>query len=197
VLTLSAVSVTVPERREYILDTLNLTINPGERIAIVGPTGSGKTTLLLILAGLLNPLKGKIVINNLIINNKDIYNKYSVGYMSPNPHIFDDDLFFNISLKFNLSFQEKKKISSLLNHFSLKKFNKYSSEVKNVNYDIRNISSGEKQRIGFIRTVFNNPNILLLDEPTSSLDFINEKKIFNFLNTIKDDKIIIKPNWIC
>jgi ABC-type bacteriocin/lantibiotic exporter with double-glycine peptidase domain len=178
-------------QKKNILKDFNFTFLKGKIYGLYGQSGSGKTTLLLILAGLLNPLKGKIIINNLIINNKDIYNKYSVGYMSPNPHIFDDDLFFNISLKFNLSFQEKKKIRSLLNYFSLKKFNKYSSEIKNDNYDIRNISSGEKQRIGFIRTVFNSPNILLLDEPTSSLDFINEKKVFNFLNTIKDDKIII------
>ena len=177
--------------KKYILKDFSFTFSKGKIYGIYGASGSGKTTLLLILAGLINPSKGKIVINNSIINTKDIYNKYSVGYMSPNPHIFDDDLLFNISLKFNLSFQEKNKINSLLNYFSLKKLNKYISELKNNNYDIRNISTGEKQRIGFIRSVFNSPNILLLDEPTASLDFKNEKKIFEFLNTIKDDKIII------
>ena len=79
----------------------------------------------------------------------------------------------------------------MLNHFNLKKFNKSFSDLENDNHNIRNISSGEKQRIGFIRSVFDNPNILLLDEPTASLDFKNEKKIFKYLNLIKKDKIII------
>jgi ABC-type multidrug transport system ATPase subunit len=177
--------------KNYIFKNANFTFLKGRIYGLYGESGSGKTTLLLILAGLLNPLKGKIFINNLIINSKDIYKKYSASYMSPNPHIFDDNIFFNISLKFNLSFSEKKQINSLLNFFNLKKFKNSSSDFENDNYPIRNISTGEKQRVGFIRSIFNSPNILLLDEPTASLDLKNEKKIFKFLNLIKEDKIII------
>ena len=177
--------------KNYILKNFNFTFSKGKIYGIYGESGSGKTTLLLILAGLLNPLKGKILINNSIINFIDIYKKYSVSYMSPSPHIFDNDIFFNASLKFNLSSDEINKVKTLLNHFNLKKFNKSFSDLENDNHNIRNISSGEKQRIGFIRSVFDNPNILLLDEPTASLDFKNEKKIFKYLNLIKKDKIII------
>jgi ABC-type bacteriocin/lantibiotic exporter with double-glycine peptidase domain len=177
--------------KNYVFKNANFTFLKGKIYGIYGESGSGKTTLLLILAGLLSPLKGKIFINNLITNSKDIYKKYLVNYMSPNPHIFDDNIFFNISLKFSLSLKEKKKIISLLNYFNLKKFKKFPSDLENDNYPIRNISTGEKQRVAFIRSAFNNPNILLLDEPTASLDFKNEKKLFKFLNLIKQDKIII------
>ena len=77
--------------------------------------------------------------------------------------------------------------------FNLKKFlrNKYFQNSNKSISSVKSMSGGEKQRVAFIRTVISNPDLILLDEPTSSLDKKNEKKIFQFLTSIKKDKIIV------
>jgi len=101
----------------------------------------------------------------------------------------------NIELNATMSYQNKiediLRLKNYLKQLNLKKFlNKNYFKNNNIS-SIKNMSGGEKQRIGFIRSIIREPNLLLLDEPTAFLDKKNEKRIFDFLNIIKQDKIIV------
>ena len=83
------------------------------------------------------------------------------------------------------------KLKFYLNLFNLKKFTKDKFFTNSINSSIKNMSGGEKQRIGIIRALLYEPDVILLDEPTSSLDKINEKKVYEYLRKIKKNKIIV------
>jgi ABC-type lipoprotein export system ATPase subunit len=105
----------------------------------------------------------------------------------------DDNLISNLTLNLNFKNNQEdiSRISFFLKKFKLNKFIN-SSFLKNESIlSIKKLSGGEIQRISFIRTIFNNPDIILLDEPTAALDQLNEKNLFNYLNSIKKNKIII------
>ena len=97
----------------------------------------------------------------------------------------------NTTLKFSNSNDTKDKLKELLKIFKLKKFINLKYFENNKKSSIKNMSGGEKQRIGIIRTILRDPDLILLDEPTSSLDNKNEKKIFQYLLKNKKNKIIV------
>lgn len=137
------------------IDNISLSVNEGDFIAIVGPSGCGKSTFLSILAGLDKPSKGEIIFNK---------KKTIIGYM------LQQDLLFNwISILNNtmigqklLKKEDKDYAISLLTNYGLKDYiNKYPNSL----------SGGMKQRVALIRTLAIKPDILLLDEPFSALDY--------------------------
>ena len=107
------------------------------------------------------------------------------------PTIIDENIYVNIALEYSSNPNTRNKIKKYLKKFDLNKFNKKKYFIDSVSSTIKDMSGGEKQRIGFIRAIINDANLILLDEPTSSLDSKNEKKIFEFLSSIKKDKIIV------
>lgn len=174
-----------------IYKNFNFTFEKGRIYGIYGSSGSGKTTLLSFICGLLKPDKGSIYINNKKISFYELHKKYHFSLLSQNPYIMDDSIATNVTLRFNNTFEDLERIKIYLKEFNLDKFNNNTYLSNRDLSFIKKTSDGEKQRIGFIRSIFNNPDILLLDEPTSSLDSKNEKIIFNYLNKIKKNKIII------
>ena len=98
---------------------------------------------------------------------------------------------FNSTLKYENSLNDQIKLKKYLKKLNLNKFTNKKYFLINSTKTISNMSGGEKQRIGFIRSLINGPDLILLDEPTSALDKKNEKKILDFLISIKKDKIII------
>lgn len=133
-------------------------IKEGEFIAIVGPSGCGKSTILSILSNLESKSDGKI-----IINKQDI----KIGYMLQNDALFDNRTILNntllgLEITKNLTEKKKSRVLDLLNTYGLKDFtNKYP----------KNLSGGMRQRVALIRTLAIEPDILLLDEPFSALDY--------------------------
>ena len=170
---------------------LNLNLQKNKIYGIYGASGSGKSSLLNILSGFIKPNKGKIFINGKSYNFYDLTKKFKIGYAPQTPTILDENILINSTLKFLNNNQEIKKLKQYLNIFNLKKFiNKKYFEDKSAS-SIKNMSGGEKQRIGLLRAFINEPDLILLDEPTSSLDNKNEKAIFKFLLSIKKNKIIV------
>ena len=107
------------------------------------------------------------------------------------PTILDENIIINTTLRYSNTIETSNKLKEYLKIFNLKKFvNKKYFENKDIS-TIKNMSGGEKQRIAFIRSIINDPDLIILDEPTSSLDKKNEKKIFEFLLSIKKNKIIV------
>lgn len=142
---------------------LTFEVNEGEFVALVGPSGCGKTTLLSCLAGLLTPTGGSILIDGKSLLEADV----KIGYMHQKDLLFDwRDNYKNIALSIEIDPSEKvsktERIDGLLEAYDLKDFSHgYPS----------GLSGGMRQRVALIRTLISNPDILLLDEPFSALDF--------------------------
>ena len=172
-------------------NNLNINLKKNNIYGIYGESGSGKSSLLNILSGFIKPNKGKIFVNDKNHNFYDLTKKFKIGYAPQIATILDENIIVNSTLKFKNSAQKVEELKEYLKILNLKKFiNKKYFENKNIS-SIKNMSGGEKQRIGFLRAVINEPDLILLDEPTSSLDKKNEKAIFEFLLSIKKNKIIV------
>ena len=138
-------------------------VKDGEFLGIVGPSGCGKSTLLSLIAGLLNPSSGSIY-----INGKDIKSSgKNIGYMLQRDHLLDwrntlKNVTLGMEIQHKLSDNSYVQINELMNTYGLITFkNSYPSEL----------SGGMRQRAALIRTLLLEPDILLLDEPFSSLDY--------------------------
>lgn len=178
--------------RKNILESVNFEIKKNEVIGIFGQSGSGKTSCLNLLLGFLKPTSGFISIDNnpqQLFNNSQWMKK--IGYVSQFTFLFDDTLLNNITM-FEKNPDRNKVIDSLFKS-GLEKYFKKNNE----NLDLiigekgSKISGGEAQRLGLARAIYRNPEILILDEFTSSLDAYTEEEIIRNLQKLKDNITII------
>ncbi len=181
------------DKKKFVskFSNLNLNFKRNKIYGVYGKSGSGKTSLLNLISGFIKPDKGKILINGKQYKFLDLTRNFKIGYSSQDTTIIDENILINTTLRYENKNDTKDKLKRYLKLFNLNKFNNNKYFDKNLNFSIKNMSGGEKQRIGFIRSILRDPNLILLDEPTSSLDYKNEKKIFEYLLKIKNDKIII------
>ena len=181
--------------KENVLSSLSFKIKKNHSIGIVGKTGSGKTTLLDIFLGLLKPTSGKILIDNVDytsnLNQKGWHKK--IGYISQNVTLIDDTIQNNIALGVEKDEINKQWIENALNKANLKKF--VDSLPKGIDTIVGEkgvkLSGGQIQRIGIARAIYSDPEILCLDEATSSLDYQTESEILRTIVSIKKDKTLI------
>jgi ABC-type multidrug transport system fused ATPase/permease subunit len=160
------------------LSDLSLSIKRGEKIALVGPSGGGKSTLLKVLAGMLSPQHGVASTDTgLELRFDDIA---QVSLLVPQePEIFSESVRFNINFDQDFSKEEMQRAVEIcrIDHILDKLPNGWDSPLEEAGL---NISVGERQRLALARGILRVPGkeILLLDEPTSSLDPLTEKQIF-------------------
>jgi ATP-binding cassette subfamily B protein len=179
--------------RSSVFDGLNLTIKKGKSTAIVGPSGSGKSTMLSLLQNLYPLKEGNITIGGLdlqYISNKSLRNL--VGVVPQTIDLFSGTIIDNIAVgDLEPDMQKILFISKMIgiNEFIEKLPSTYNSIVSEQGV---NFSGGQRQRLAIARALYRNPEILILDEATSSLDPTSEKQVFDTLNWFSSqDKTII------
>ena len=180
--------------RLKILNQINLIIKKGDKIGLLGKSGSGKTTFVNILSGLLQPTEGSIEIDNKKLNsNLSTYQK-SIGYIPQDVYLFDDTIRNNIILNQKDSNISIKKLNYAIDKSQIKEF--LSSLECGLNTIIGNkgikISGGQRQRIGIARALYNDVQIIILDEATNALDDANENLIITeILENLTNKTIVV------
>lgn len=175
------------------LNNVNLDINKGELIAIMGRSGSGKSTLLNIIGGLDEPSNGEYLYNNDKVNfkNKNAVSKYrrdNIGFIIQNYVLIDDmNVFNNIALPLKYKSLNSKIIKQRV--ISICEKLEIADKVKSYP---NQLSGGEKARVAIARALVSDPDIILADEPTGSVDTVTENIILDIIKSInKEGKTIL------
>ena len=192
-LTLKDLSFSYNFKDEKVLEKINLDISSGEFIAVIGKTGVGKSTFLNLLTGILEPTEGDILINDKSIKGNHENLRNLIGFVPQNIYLFDDTIKKNIAFGVQ---EENISNEKILKSSTLAQLTKFISKLENnfefnIGENASKVSGGQKQRIAIARALYNDPPILILDEPTSSLDKETTKEIHQYLKILSKNKTII------
>lgn len=168
-----------------VLKGINLTVNQGQRIVIIGPSGSGKSTFLRCLNLLEEPSKGEVRYNNVkLTNDNKLQMRKKIGMVFQN-----FNLFTNLTVLDNLILAPVKE-GVLTEKEALKKADKLLKEIsledKKDTYP-SSLSGGQKQRVAIARSLMMNPDIILFDEPTSALDPEMIEDVLNLMKRVAEE----------
>lgn len=179
------------ENKSNILEGLQLDIQKGESVALIGPSGAGKTTLADIILGLLQPQTGCVY-----MDGKDVYAMPKqwakiIGYVPQNVFLMDDTVRKNVA--FGLKDIDDKKIWEALEEAQIKDFVERLPHGLDTIVGERGVkfSGGQRQRIAIARALYNNPQILVLDEATSALDNETESAVMESVNALQGKMTLI------
>ena len=177
---------------EKIIEDLNVEINPGSKNAIVGATGSGKSTIIKLLNRFYELDSGSIYIDNINIKDYSISSlRRNIAFVSQDVHLFSDTILNNITLQNNnISFL---RVKDAAKDIEIDDF--ISSLPNGYNYNVKErgvgLSTGQRQLISFLRAYIKNPQILILDEATSSIDTDSELLIQKAIEKITENRTSI------
>ena len=176
-----------------IFSNLNLTFKPNQTTAIIGGIGSGKSTIAKLIVRLKKYKEGKILINDLEINKIPIDKLRGViGYIPQHPKLFNRTLFSNIlyGVTKKITVEDINKIIKEIDVNNVaEKFNKMMFEKVGKNGS--KLSGGQRQLVWLIRSILKDSKVIILDEPTSSMDEKSKEQTIKFIKKYSKDKIII------
>lgn len=174
---------------KVIFRNVNLDLKTGNSIAITGRNGSGKSTLLKVLANLIKPNKGKVTVTDEgkeIITDK-VYTYF--GMIAPYINLYDEltayenlEFFYDLKCRDKSGFNKNDRLKEIFNEINL-----YSRR----NDEVKNFSSGMKQRVKLAFAIINNPRILLMDEPRTNLDVEGIDLVYKIAHKQKENGILI------
>jgi ATP-binding cassette subfamily B multidrug efflux pump len=169
---------------DYVIKNLDFTIHPGEKVALVGPTGAGKSSIIRLLCRLYEPTQGRILIDGVDIRKiPQVELRRYMTVILQEAFLFAGDVKSNITLGDNYSFAEiqqaatKTNVATFINQLP----QGYDTQLRE---RATNLSSGQKQLLAFARAAIRNPQILVLDEATASLDVGTEALVQEALNQL-------------
>lgn len=191
-ISLKNVSYSYSKHSPEVLKDIDLEIKRGQKVAFVGKSGSGKTTLANLITGLLTPNDGAVYYDGTSTEFLDINHiRKQIGIVPQTTNLFNRTILENITLhNSQASIEdaiEAAKIAQIHDEIMEMPMN-YNTLISEMGM---NISGGQRQRIVLAKALLNKPSILILDEATSSLDYVNESKIDNYLKEINCTRIII------
>jgi ABC-type bacteriocin/lantibiotic exporter with double-glycine peptidase domain len=172
---------------------INLRIYNNNFYGLIGESGSGKSTFINLILNLLHATKGKILIDKHKIEDCTNSFRKLVGFLPQEVLIIQNTLKNNIALGVEKKDIKIERVKSVIKLSGLENFVKQKKEGINffIKENGKNISMGQRQRIGIARVLYNNPKIIILDEPTSALDNENSNNFIEILNKIKKNRLII------
>jgi subfamily B ATP-binding cassette protein MsbA len=182
-------NVTFSYGDKVILDNINLKIEKGKTVALVGSSGAGKSTLVDLIPRFHDTVEGEVLIDGIKIQNYSLKSlRNQMGIVTQEPILFNDTIANNISLGMDDATDEQiinaAKIANAHNFIMLKENGYHTTVGERGN----KLSGGEKQRLTIARAVLKNPPILILDEATSSLDTESEKLVQDAINNLMNNR---------
>ena len=189
---LKDVNFNYKNNKKKIIKNFNLEIKKNTITGIFGPSGSGKSTLVNLITGLLTPKSGQILLDGKNINKNLKSYQNLISYLSQDLFLMNDTVLNNITFGEKLSSQDKKKLIWCLKKVKIFDFLKQKKGIyTNISQQGFDLSGGQKQKIIIARSLFNNKEIIVLDEATSSLDKSSEQELIKLIYSLKKIKTLI------
>lgn len=167
-----------------ILNNINIEIQEGETVAIVGENGSGKSTLAKLMSGILKTKQGRIIIDNLDLTKKEDYKeaikKVGIVFQNPENQIIFNNIYDELSFALKHLTKEETKERIIK---SLKKVKMYDY----IDKDLYELSLGQKQRIAIAEILAKEPKYIIFDEPTTMIDSLGKDQIYDIIKTLKKE----------
>ena len=181
------------DKNKFVLNNVNLAILNGDKIGIIGKSGSGKTTLVNIILGLIKPSSGEIIVDDQKIIYEESTWGNNVAYVPQETYLIDDTIKKNILFGLDENKDTEKNLEIVCKKAQISEFINSLEEKYNTQVGERgvNLSIGQKQRIGIARALYRNPEIIVFDESSSSLDSETEKNFIDDVFQKNTEKTII------
>ena len=166
----------------FAVKDISFTANKGEILGILGPNGAGKTTLLRMIAGIMEPSSGEVIVNKMNYKDNEIDIKKQIAFLSGNTKLYKDlspyELLTMCGNYYGINKKDlQKRIDIIIKEFDMVEF---------IHQRIENLSTGQQQRVGLARCVVHDPNYYILDEATSGLDTISSQVVLDFVKREKE-----------
>jgi len=193
-ITLKDISFKYKDTEKFVLKELNLEIHKGTKVGFIGTTGSGKSTLLDIIMGLLEPTKGKLLVDDKKIDKNNLQNwQRYIAHVPQSIFLSDTTIAENIAFGVPLEKIDMDRVKQAIKRASLDEFieqlpNKYLTEVGERGVQL---SGGQRQRIGIARALYKEAKVIVFDEATSALDNETEKSVMEAINSLSQDLTIL------
>lgn len=190
---LSDISYRYPNTDVDVLSHINLVIEKGSCVGIMGPSGAGKTTLVDIMLGLLEPYDGKVLLDGVDVSQNPRGWLAHVGYIPQSIFMLDDTIGANVSFGHPYDSTTEERIWEALEEAQLADFVRGLPEGLDTQVGERGVrlSGGQQQRIGIARTLFGRPDVLVFDEATSSLDNVTESEVMEAIYGLQGKRTMV------
>jgi ATP-binding cassette, subfamily B, bacterial PglK len=190
---ITAVSFSYAASSTEALIDVSISVSRGEAVGLVGPSGSGKSTLVDILLGLLEPTSGHVLVDGNDIHDNLRGWQDQIGYVPQSIFLTDDTLRRNVAFGLPKDQIDDDAVKSAIRSAQLEEFVASLPEGLNTIVGERGVrlSGGQRQRIGIARALYNNPDVLVLDEATSSLDTDTEHGVMQAVQALQGEKTVI------
>jgi len=175
------------------LDGLNLCVNAGEYIGVIGSSGAGKSTLIDVLLGLLEATKGEVVVNGETITHNTAKWQRIVGYVPQEIYLLDDSIRRNVALDIRDDKIDEVAVEEALRAAQLWDFVQTLPDGLDTETGERGVrlSGGQRQRLGIARALYRRPQVLVFDEATSALDTQTEQEVVEAIERLRGERTVI------
>jgi ABC-type multidrug transport system fused ATPase/permease subunit len=194
-LKLEKIKFSYDKGKKPFINDLSLKIEANTSVALIGPTGSGKTTLANIILGLLVPDEGKVLVDEKEVDQDNLQQwQINLGYIPQDIYLQDDTVKNNIAFgicddEINMDHVIRSSKIANIHDFIIKQLHEGYDTI--IGEKGIKLSGGQRQRIGIARALYEDPEVLVLDEATSSLDMATEKEVFKAIENVAKSKTLI------